>query len=295
LNPWILLGLIVIVGALGACYWGAGVILHPPLMSRLETFPEQYGLRYEKAVFKTRDGLTLKGWWIPSPEGESELRTLIMCHGWGDNKGELLKITHYLNEKAGFNLLYFDNRSHGESEGEVTTIGALETIDFDAAVNYLKENKPENVKRLGVFGMSMGAAVACMSVPDHPEVKAAVLESPFTDFRIVTRRWAWNNLYVPYFPLVPITMWFLRWKVSDPKVDTYSPIRFVAKIAPRPLLIVGGSADRLMTESDVRRLYAAAAEPKQLWIIPGAAHAKCHDVGGLEYEARVTSFFNKNL
>lgn len=295
MNPWILLGLLVVIGALCACYWGAGVILHPPLMSRMETFPEQYGLRYEKAAFKTRDGLTLKGWWIPSPKGDSELRTLIMCHGWGDNKGELLKYTHYLSETAGFNLLYFDNRSHGESEGEVTTIGALETIDFDAAVTYLKENKPEHVKRLGAFGLSMGAAVACMSLPDHPEVKAAFLESPFTDFRVVTRRWAWNNLKVPYFPLVPITMWFLRWKVSDPKVDTYSPIRFVARIAPRPLLIVGGSEDRLMTEGDVRRLFDAAKEPKQLWIIPGAAHAKCHDVAGLEYETRVAGFFNKNL
>lgn len=295
MSPWLLLALLVTAGSLMACYWGAGVILHPPLMSKMEVFPEQFGLRYEKVSFQTRDGLTLKGWWIPSPNGEEERRTLIMCHGWGDNKGELLKITHYLNEKAGFNLLYFDNRSHGESDGEITTIGALETIDFDAAVTFLKENKPQFLDRLGVFGLSMGAAVTSMSMPDHPEVKAAVLESPFTDFRVVAKRWAWNNLYVPYFPLVIITMWFLRCRVHDPKVDTYSPERFIAKIAPRPLLIVGGSEDRLMKEDDVRRLFAAAGEPKQLWIIPGARHVKCHEVGGLEYEARVTNFFNKHL
>ena len=134
-----------------------------------------------------------------------------------------------------------------------------------------------------------------MSLPDHPEVKAAALESPFTDFRVVARRWAWNNLYVPYFPLVPITMYFLRWRVHDSKVDTYSPERFIAKIAPRPLLIIGGSEDRLMTEDDVRLLYSKAAEPKQLWIIPEARHGKCHEVAGLEYEARVTNFFNKHL
>jgi len=295
LNPWLFLGLIVVVATFMVCYWGSGIILHPPLMSRMETFPEQLGIRYEKVAFKTRDGLTLKGWWMPSPKGEAETRTLIMCHGWGDNKGDLLKITGFLNSEAGLNLLYFDNRSHGESEGDVTTIGALETIDFDAAVTYLRENKPRYVDRLGVFGLSMGAAVASMSMPDHPEIKAAVLESPFTDYRGVVRRWAWNNMYVPYYPLAAITLWILQWRVGDAKVASYSPINFIGRIAPRPLLLIGGSEDRLMPEDDVRRLFTAAGEPKQLWIIPGAKHAKCHEVSGLEYETKVASFFNKHL
>ena len=49
--------------------------------------PEQFGLRYEKIAFTTPDGIELKGWFIPSPGDDK--RTLIMCHGWGDNKGEL--------------------------------------------------------------------------------------------------------------------------------------------------------------------------------------------------------------
>ncbi|MBI3551500.1 MAG: alpha/beta fold hydrolase [Elusimicrobia bacterium] len=295
MSPWLLLGLFAAAGLLGVCYWGAGIILHPPLMSRNETFPEQFGIRYEKVSFKTRDGLMLKGWWMPSPKGSSERRTLIMCHGWGDNKGDLLKITNFLSTEAGFNLLYFDNRSHGESEGEITTIGALETVDFDAAVKYLQDNRPEFLERLGAFGLSMGAAVACMSAPDHPEIKALVLESPFTDYRGVVRRWAWNNMYVPYFPLAWITLWLLKLRVGDPKVTAYSPIKFVTDISPRPLLIIGGSEDRLMPEDDVRRLFAKAGEPKQLWIVQGAKHAKCHDIAGLEYETRVAGFFNRNL
>ncbi len=295
MSVWFFSALILAAGVVGICYWGAGLILYPPLMSRMETFPEQFGIRYEKVSFKTRDGLTLKGWWIPSPKGISERRTLIMCHGWGDNKGDLLKLTSFLSTEAGLNLLYFDNRSHGESEGEITTIGALETIDFNGAVQYLRDNKPEFVERLGVFGLSMGAAVACMSTPDHPEIKALVLESPFTDYRGVVRRWAWNNFHLPYFPLPMITLWILKLRVGDSKVTAYSPIRFAPKIAPRPLLVIGGSEDRLMPEDDVRRLFAKAAEPKQLWIIPGARHTKCHEVAGLEYETRVASFFNKNL
>ncbi|MEK7859242.1 MAG: alpha/beta fold hydrolase [Elusimicrobiota bacterium] len=275
------------------CYWGAGVILYPPLMSDMAIFPEQFGLKYEKVSFQTPDGLTLKGWFLPSPTQDQ--RTLIMCHGWGDNKGELLKQTFFLNQDAGYNLLYFDNRAHGESEGEITTIGLLETIDFRAAIEFLKKSKPGLVERLGVFGLSMGAAVAAIAVSEHPEVKAIVLESPFTDFRSVVRQWAWNKFRLPYFPLVMLTLWILKLRVGDPKVDSHSPIRFIDKVAPRPLLIIGGGKDRLMPESAVRALHAKAGNPKSLWIIPEATHARCHEAAGLEYETRLSQFYGKHL
>lgn len=294
MSLWLLCAIAAAAAILMVCYLGAGVVLHPPEMSPMQFYPEQFGLRGEKVSFQTKDGLALKGWFVPSPSGPREERTLIMCHGWGDNKGELLKLTSFLNQ-AGFNLLYFDSRSHGESDGEITTMGYLELMDFEAAVRHLKENRPRCLNRLGVFGLSMGAAVATMAMPEHPEIKAAVLESPFTDYRGVVCQWAWNNLKVPYFPLMPIVLYFLRLRAGAPGVDSYSPIRYIGRISPRPLLIIGGSEDRLMPEKDVRALYEAAGQPKQLWIIPGAAHAKCREVAGLEYETRVAGFFDKHL
>lgn len=295
-NPllWSLLGLSVLLIILsGVCYWGAGVILHPPNMAKMAVFPEMFGLKAEKVSFPTRDGLTLKGWFFPTSDPGAP--TLVMCHGWGDNKGYLLQRTHFLISAGGFNVLYFDNRSHGESEGTITTIGYLETVDFEGALRFLRENKPRSLERLGVFGMSMGAAVAVMSMPDHPEIKAAVLESPFPSYRNVIRRWAWNNMRVPYFPLVLMSLFFLKIRVGDARVDSYSPLRFVKRIAPRPLFLIGGSEDALMPECDIRELYAAAEEPKQIWFVPGAAHGRCHEASPDEYEARVLEFFRKNL
>ena len=118
---WVAAALILCAGiALGAAYWGAGIIMHPPDKSPLQVFPEAYGLPYEKVSFSTSDGVALKGWFIPSRTGSD--RTLIMCHGWGDNKGYLLERSYFLNKTAGFNLLYFDNRSHGESAGRVMCV-----------------------------------------------------------------------------------------------------------------------------------------------------------------------------
>jgi alpha-beta hydrolase superfamily lysophospholipase len=274
------------------CWWGSGIILHPPAMSPMWVFPEQFGLRYEKISFQTKDGVTLKGWFIPSPHDDK--RTLLMCHGWGDNKGELLKQTYFLNESAGFNMLYFDFRSHGESEGEITTIGGLESLDFDAAIAWLRLNKPEYAKRVGVYGLSMGAGVTVASLPSHPDIRCAVVESPFSDYRGVIRRWAWHNLYIPSFPLISGALLFLRLRVGDPKIDAFNPVEAAAHIAPRPLFVIGGEMDYLMPVDDVTRVFNAAQEPKQLWIVPGAYHAKCREIAGMEFETRVSGFFKRN-
>jgi uncharacterized protein len=290
---WLVLGVVVLAALLGICYWGAGVILYPPKKSPLEVFPEQFGLKYEKISFKTPDGLTLRGWFVPSPTGDD--RTILMCHGWGDNKGHLLERTHFLNTQGNYNLVYFDHRSHGESEGKITTIGYLELVDCEGAMNYLKEKRPELLKRLAIFGLSMGGAVSIMATTRHPEIKAAVLESPFRDYRSVVRQWAWNNMRVPYFPMVMVTLWMLRLRVGTAEVDNCSPIRFVDKISPRPTFFIGGDKDLLMPEKEVRGLFDMAGLPKQLWIIPGAEHAQCYKTAGKEYEERVIGFYRKYL
>ena len=291
---WVAAALLLFVaGTFALCWWGAGLILHPPAMSPMWVFPEQFGLRYEKVSFKTKDGLELKGWLLPSPKGDA--RTIIMCHGWGDNKGELLKQTYFLNETAGFNLLYFDFRSHGESEGQITTIGCLETVDFDAAVAWLRAARPALAARAGVFGLSMGAAVSVAAFPRHPDLRCLVVESPFSDYRGVIRRWGWNHFTIPHFPLIDMVLWVLKLRVNDPHVAAFNPVEAAHHIAPRPLFVIGGQNDDLMPEDDVRRVFNAALEPKQLWIVPGAYHAKCREAAGMEYDTRVSGFFDRNL
>lgn len=290
---WLAAAILLAAAVYALCWWGAGIILHPPAMSPMWIFPEQFGLRYEKISFHTRDGLELKGWFVPSLTGDK--RTIVMCHGWGDNKGELLKQTYFLNENGGFNLMYFDFRSHGESEGEITTIGGLETIDFDAAVEWLRKAKPELAGSIGVFGLSMGAAVTVASLPKHPDLRCAVVESPFSDYRTVIKRWAWNNMKLPYYPLVAITLFILRSRVKNPEIDQFNPVESAPRIAPRPLFVIGGEFDRLMTPEDVKKVFDAAREPKQLWMVPEAWHAKCREAAGMEYDTRVVGFFSRNL
>jgi len=289
---WFAGALLLAAAAYALCWRAAGYLLSPP-MSPLEDYPEHYDLPYENISFSTRDGLKLKGWFLPSPGGDK--RTILMCHGMSDNKGMLLRQTHFLNRTGGFNLIYFDFRSHGESEGTITTSGGLETIDFDAAMTWLRESKPDLMGHVGAFGLSMGATVTVVSMSKHPDVRCAAVESPFTDYRTVIARWFWNNVKVPYYPLVALTIRIVRARVAAPEIELFDPVASAARISPRPLFVIGGERDLLMPPEDVKLIYGAAGEPKQLWLVPEASHTMCREAAGPEYDTRLLDFFSRNL
>jgi pimeloyl-ACP methyl ester carboxylesterase len=280
-----LIGVVIVVAA----WVGARWLLRPPNMSAMEFFPDRFGVPYEKVAFQAADGHALSGWFLPSPTAED--KTLIVCHGWGDNKGEILERTLFLNRRAGFNLFYFDFRGHGESAPSPVTMGKLELRDFAGAVSWLTQHKPRCAAQLGVFGQSMGAAVATLALAEHRGLKAAVLESPFADYHQVGARWAWNYCRAPAFPVINVLMLWARLLSGHRDIDGYSPEARVADYET-PKLFIAGELDTLMLPADVRRLYDRARGPRDFWIVPGARHAKCLEAAPAEYESRVTGFLS---
>ncbi|HVE13681.1 MAG TPA: alpha/beta hydrolase [Elusimicrobiota bacterium] len=273
-----------------AAWWGANVVFHPPKMLRTLARPGDFSLPYSAVEFSTFDGPKLKGWLIPAAR-ETD-RTVMLVHGWGDNKGDVLERFHWLRES--FNLFLFDSRAHGESGGPLSTIGHLEAVDVDAALACLRAERPAWAERLGFCGYSMGASMAVHAMARDLGVRCAVLESPFRSFNDVVARFAWNHYRLPRFPLVYMILAVIRLRLgTDPEPS--SPIYHVARLAPRPVLFIAGSEDRLMPEADVRALHAAAGEPKELWVIAGARHGKCHEVAGEDYPRKIREFFDKNL
>lgn len=134
----------------------------------------------EDVSFPARDGLTLRGWWIPvvptlalprrtTGEGESD-RAVIFLHGHGgsmDPDAQHAPAFH----AAGFSVLMFDFRAHGRSEGQVSTIGYLERQDALGAVDFVKA---KGVCRIGLLGFSMGGVVAMLAAPICPDVRAVI-------------------------------------------------------------------------------------------------------------------------
>ncbi|OGS12412.1 MAG: hypothetical protein A2234_02955 [Elusimicrobia bacterium RIFOXYA2_FULL_58_8] len=267
-------------------------IIRPLRKSAVMYTPDQYKLPYETIDFATADGVRLRGWFIPAAGGESG-QTIILCHGWGSNRGELLRDTHFLQEQ-GFNLFYFDFRASGESKGSVSSVGYLETRDFDAAYDFLKANRPGAAEAVGVFGTSMGGSVAIYAAAKYPEIVCLLAENTFLSYNGVVANWSWRRLKTPYFPLVAMILFFVRRKLkADP--EPYSPRYSVARVKI-PVMFINGDNDDLVPLADAEALFGMCpAEKKQMWMIAGASHAKCAEVGGEVYRHKVAAFFRENL
>ncbi|MFA5161363.1 MAG: alpha/beta hydrolase [Elusimicrobiales bacterium] len=289
---WIAIGSVAAAALIvAAAYLYSKRMLRPPHhRAPVAVFPDQFRLPHQNTVFTSEDGITLRGWFIPA---DNSPKTIILLHGWGNNRGDALAATHFLHE-AGFNLLYFDFRCCGESGGAVSTVGYLETRDMEAALEYLKTRKPECAQAVGVYGMSMGAAVAVYAAARHDIIKCVALEAAFDSYEKAAGRYAWTHLRIPYYPFVPPALMFARMKLgTDP--EKFSPQYHIRAVSPRPVLFIHGSHDALVPLKDAKALFEKAGQPKEFWTVAGASHAKCAETGGAEYRKRLTDFFTANL
>lgn len=267
------------------------ILYRNPQKSPLLISPEQFNIPFEDITFKNAEGLQLKGWFIPATVKSD--KTIICLHGWGLNKGDLFVHTHFLREQ-GFNLFYFDFRSSGASEPGRSSIGYFETKDAQNALDFLCSKYPQETKHLGIYGLSMGAAVAIYTAAHNKKIECVVAEACYFSYEKVVARWARIHKHVPYFPMVALILFFVRKRLGiDP--EDYCPKNNVKRLAPRPILIINGKLDNLAPRHDARAIFLTARHPKQLWLVEGAQHTECAQKAGDLYQERLTEFFTNNL
>ena len=254
----------------------------------LEIFPDQLKLPFHQAIFKTKDNVKLNGWFLPSEGSE---KTIILMHGWSMNKGDIFDKTTFLHS-LGYNLFYFDFRGTGESGG-ISSVGYKETKDLQAAIDYLHHTQPDACKEIGIYGISMGAAIGIYHTAKKGGIKCIVTESPYYSYEVVVARWAWIHKKIPYFPFVWLALKFAKkhFKINP---EYYSPSKNIADVKV-PIFFIYGRNDALVPIINARKLLNKVNKPKDLWVIPGAEHAKCAETGGKEYQKRISQFFKKHL
>ena len=286
----ILIGTILLVVALSFLLVYANT--HPP---RYPLFapPSAYKADYEDVVFTSGDGVTLKGWIVKPPHPHPTSPAIIICHGVGANKSDFTDLAAALSRR-GYAVLLFDFRAHGESGGSRTSLGYHEQKDVVSALNFLRGRSGIDPKRLGIYGFSMGGATAILAAASSRGFRAVVADSAFTSLRDQARSAITGFYHLPAFPFLPLAVlgYELYFQTS---IDAVSPVTAVAGLSPVPILIIAGEGDKLIPADNGRSLYAAAKEPKELWIIPGAEHGGTLAAAGSGYEKRVGEFFDRNL
>jgi pimeloyl-ACP methyl ester carboxylesterase len=274
-----------------AAYWQSDKILYRRnKRTPIKFTPAQYNLKYEEASFKNEDGITLQGWFVPASVKSD--KTILLLHGWRMNKGDILANTVFLSGR--FNVFYLEFRGSGASDNGITSIGYLETRDAQAAINFIKKKYAVYAKKLGVYGLSMGAAVGVYAAARNKIIKCVIAESCYYSYSKVVARWARIHKHISYFPMVALVLFFarLRFGVNPEK---FSPKENIGKLAGRRLLLLNGAQDALSTRTDARKLFAQAKEPKEFWLVAGAGHIECGATMGWQYKERLSGFYNQYL
>lgn len=247
--------------------------------------PADLGIAYEDVRFTTDDGVTLSGWLIPA--GRETRAAVVLMHGYSWNRLPWLAgFVPWLQRR--YNVLQFDFRGHGGSDDALITLGTLEQRDVTAAVWFLAGR---GLGPIALVGVSMGGSVAIMAAPDLP-VAAVVADAAYADLRNPIS----NRMREAGYPLSVLGSRLVVGAASlRARARLRSPIQRVAQIAPRALLLIAPSGDRTVSPAQSQRMFNAAGEPKELYIVEGAAHADAHAAAPEAYERRVLDFLARHL
>jgi fermentation-respiration switch protein FrsA (DUF1100 family) len=265
----------------------ASAIVHPA-HSPVTWSPEANGYAdFESVSFKSSGGLTLQGWYVPTRNGA----VVVLVHGHAGNR------QHYLPQAGslvarGYGVLLFDLRNSGDSQGDTTTMGLLEVDDVRGAIELVKSKPGVDHSRIGLMGQSLGGATVIMAAARIPEVGAVVAESAYTSLEDNIRNGVERLAFLPAFPFAPLVVF---WGQQEAGIDIAQvrPVDDIASISPRPILIVHGERDDIIPVENAHKLYEAAREPKELYLLPEAGHYNFAGVQG--YMQKITEFFDRSL
>ncbi|HUX90181.1 MAG TPA: alpha/beta fold hydrolase [Gallionellaceae bacterium] len=246
---------LVLAISLSAC---TNVFFQPQQIQYLT--PDQIGLAYEDVYFNSSDGVRLHGWLLPA-QGKAK-GTILFLHGNAENITTHIASVYWLPAQH-YNVFLPDYRGYGRSEGSPSLEGAQE--DINSAMSHLLQRSDIDHERIVMLGQSLGGALAIYNTAHSPyrsKIKALITESAFSDYRSIARE-KLDSFWLS---------WPLQWPLSLTIDNDYSPLPVVNKISPIPLLIIHGDKDKVVPLAHGQALYAAAAQPKEMWVVEGGGH-----------------------
>lgn len=254
--------------------------LHPPSLVPTGNTLQKYKVAYQTVNLYTQDGIRLTAWYTPP---RKKAAVILLAHGYGDNRPEWV---YQMLARKGYGVLAWDARAHGESDGEISTIGYLEVLDAKAALDFALAQP--GVEHVGAWGGSMGGATLIRAAARYPEIEALFVDSSFASLEEEL------EFLAPY-PFVNQLAEFLVQIRTGINLDSVNIVDEVGKISPRPVYIVHSRADVVAPPDAGEKLYNAAREPRFLWLEEDAAHLAIYLENERRYQRRLLDFFDEWL
>lgn len=259
--------------------------------------PEHSGIdpaRVEKFSYTTFDGLKLKVVKIPALQnisatlpGEVKRGAIIFLHGVRRHKEQVYPMAAFFSA-AGYDCYAPDLRSHGESEGRFTTYGYKEKLDISRLIDTIS-SQYKNGESIVLWGQSMGAATAMLTMAQDSRVTAGIVESTFSDFREVVGDYFVRDIGFRSKPVLSYMIWGAG-ILTGLDASQISPLEHSSRITA-PVLLVHGTADKKIDISHAHRIYARLKSPGSRFLqVEKARHTNIWETGGETYFKRVLEF-----
>jgi hypothetical protein len=247
--------------------------------SRAVVPPARLGSEYEDVSFQTSDGLTLKGWYVPSKNGAA---VVVFPGRTGPQRQVRMLVRH------GYGALLFDRRGEAASDGDPNIFGWEFDKDLRAAAAFLRRRPDVEPHRIGGIGLSVGGEAMLQTAARSNAYDAIVSEG--AGVRSIREMLMLDGLwhFVPSMTTLTAGMALFSNELPPPNLRDLS-----RRVKTPVFFIYAGHGQG--GESLNSKFYAAAREPKTLWKIPEGEHTGGIEARPAEYERRVVGFFDRNL
>lgn len=199
-------------------------------------------LEYEDVYFTSADGTSLHGWYSPTPNADM---TILFSHGNGEHVAYLADELEYLRDKYHANVMVYDYRGYGKSEGRPFEAGVL--ADGEAAQRWLAQRTQQPAGQIVLWGRSLGGAVAT-HLAAKLGARALILDRTFSSM---------VDVAASKFPWLPV-----RWMIRNRYPSTVAIANYSG-----PLLQFHGRPDRVVPFRFAQKLFDACPSTQKRFIV----------------------------
>jgi Dipeptidyl aminopeptidases/acylaminoacyl-peptidases len=264
---------------IGVSYQQTVGYLHPERSIATGDLLRANGIEFQDIELVTEDGVKLSAWYTPTKNGAA----ILVAHGYGDKRPEDF---YALFASHGYGVIAWDFRSHGNSEGDFSSLGYYEILDAKAALDFALTQP--GIEHIGAWGGSMGAVTMIRAAAQYPQIEALIADSPFVTLEEEM------DLRIPFPIMRSLIRSFASWETGA-NPDLVRPVDDIALISPRPVFVIQGMGDGMVPLGSAERLYEAAGEPRQLWVENDVPHLNMYAYYKTRYTKRAIKFFDEYL
>lgn len=258
-----------------------------PARYQNKILPSDYGLSGTRIEIITSDSLKLVGYFLKTNQTKAK-GNIILLHGISDCKeGQLGRAQFFCNE--GYNAIVFDGRAHGESNGDYCTFGFYEKYDVSSVVDFILKN--DSSKNIGIWGSSLGGAIALQSMAVDDRIKFGIVESTFDELNKVIKEYGKNLLFINSIWLAN-TVLKKSGAIAHFNPDEVKPVKS-AELIHQNIFFAHGDADKeIPIEFNKNNFEHCASTHKFFEIVKNAGHKNLWAVGGENYKIKLKEFLN---